>query len=328
MKKSLEKIVNLKNALKFSALIGGAVFLSNCRNPVASDVAPKKPNVEAYSTATELVVEAYDLVSGIDSVFIIADTKGTGTLEDEVWQPYTSPVSIESLELPPGTYPFAGRAVNNDGLENRADSTFSVDLYEDTTPPLAPSISPETGIGNGRLSLDIYLNGDDESNHDVEVVSGINETRIYAAPLSVFNNESDLQNFGIHLSTLDSSSSEYSIDVILDTYNADYHLYSITEDDAGNETFDYAGIARTGGPTMNGHRILGSVSNNVGGNIEVYGVVDSFEEKIAEFPVESNGTFYAHVMNYIFDENFVLRYNGQEKEYTFQDGALEFNVNL
>ncbi len=207
--------------------------------------------------------------------------------------------------------------------ETTTNTSFTT-RSSDVTGPYSPTVTASTGITNGSISLDVLINGDDVSNQETEEVSGIATTKLYAIPIQANFEKSELESYGTLLATYtDEAGTTRTEEKTLATSNANYAIYSISEDNAGNETIDFEDLVLSGGPTQLGHRFIGSIEGFTGGTIDVYGVVGGFQEKLVEYTPESDGTINLEVSKYVNGSSLSLVYDGTEKQFTYQQGELD-----
>ena len=256
--------------------------------------------------------------------------------QDVGWQDYDGNFSIHTLRLNEGDYVFKGRVVDDAGNVKKTSLDVNIDMPPDRTPPLTTKVEKmETGIAYGEIKLDdIIVAGDDRRFEDEEWVSGIKEASVYVAPIDSLPRGSDagdyLREHGTRLDTYYSVTGTpndyHTIETQLNNADADYHVYTLSVDNALNEWVHYNGKVRSGGPTQMGHLIFGSIGEQ--GTVKAYAVKGDFEMRLGEYETNADGDFMAEVNNYMEGETFELRYGGNSLQFDYETGKMDEDVEL
>ncbi len=256
--------------------------------------------------------------------------------EDMGWKEYDGPFSLNNLRLHEGDYVFKGRAIDDEGNVSKASLEVDIDMPPDRTPPLQAEVEKmETGTSHGKVRLDdIVVRDDDRRFIDEEWVSGIKEASVYVAPIDSFpdgpGGGDNIREYGKRLDTFYSVTRTpedfHTIEKQLSNADADYHVYTLTVDNALNEWVHYNGKIRSGGPTQMGHVVFGNIPEQ--GTIEAYAVKGDFEMKLGEYEADENGDFMAEINNYMEGETFELRHGGNSLQFEYENGGMDEDVGL
>lgn len=333
---------SLKEGGKYGVILGAAAVLAAC-NPNQGDddndggYVPDTtaPTLTLDANAQHLLAEASD-GSGVDlSLFVDKNKNSIFETSEQVDETSAAALETASLDvaissisgLTPGqSYDAEAQAVDKSAAANSSltQETFTVPLRLDVTTPYSPTVTGSAGTLFGQIDLDILINGDDISNQASENVSGLKDTKFYAMPITADFTKADLQTYGTLLDTFfDDAGSALSKSYTLSSMSADYAIYSLTTDNEGNETLDIEDVVRSGGGVPLGHRFLVSIAGYTSGDIDIYGVVGSYEELLGTFTPDGSGNANISLQHYVDDETVALRYNGNEQQFTYGEGELD-----